>query len=238
MLMRPQAIYLLTACRTFTLFSFVLVGCLELPEPVSRPQDLGVPAIEEQQDSMVARSDMTSELDVLEPQSDILSTDTSLSDAVPVDVAMPLPVCGDGIVDPGEECDDGMATPSCSAICQEIVCGNGRVDPGESCDDGSASPDCSAACEPIECGNVFWILARSVTTGCKRRPAAASALRLNVAMGESIQARYVMMVILSLVTIVLIIVRFISQTVGPPCLLPRTLICRAFCSARVAIGTH
>ena len=43
---------------------------------------------------------MTSEMDVLEPQSDILSTDTSLSDAVPVDVAMPLPVCGDGIVDP------------------------------------------------------------------------------------------------------------------------------------------
>jgi cysteine-rich repeat protein len=49
--------------------------------------------------------------------------------------------CGNGIVDPGEECDDGniLNGDGCSATCLNEGCGNGVVDPGELCDDGNTS---------------------------------------------------------------------------------------------------
>lgn len=66
--------------------------------------------------------------------------------------------CGNGIVQPGEECDGGS---DCNASCQEIECGDGRVDaPQESCDQpgnfgtsaGQCRPDCSGIV-PAVCGN-------------------------------------------------------------------------------------
>jgi hypothetical protein len=61
--------------------------------------------------------------------------------------------CGNGQVDPGEQCDP-PAAHLCSATCQNIVeCGNGRVDTGEQCDP-PASFVCSATCQNIPpCGN-------------------------------------------------------------------------------------
>ena len=52
------------------------------------------------------------------------------------------PYCGDGTLDPGEECDDGnnVDGDGCSAECTvEAVhfCGDGIVDEGEVCDDGN-----------------------------------------------------------------------------------------------------
>lgn len=60
--------------------------------------------------------------------------------------------CGNGTVDPGEECDDGnlINNDGCSALCQtEVGCGNGSLDPGEECDDGNLSSGdcCSALCQ-------------------------------------------------------------------------------------------
>src|SRR4051794_1405055 len=61
-------------------------------------------------------------------------------------------VCGDGHVDPGEECDDGNETngDGCSSACKtELpVCGNGKVESGEQCDDGNTTSGdgCSATC--------------------------------------------------------------------------------------------
>ena len=48
--------------------------------------------------------------------------------------------CGNGTVEPGEECDDGNTFDhdGCSAACIiESFCGNGTVEPGEECDDGN-----------------------------------------------------------------------------------------------------
>jgi len=59
--------------------------------------------------------------------------------------------CGDGTVDPGEECDDGnnIDGDGCSADCfLESKCGDGTVDEGEECDDGNNvdGDGCSADC--------------------------------------------------------------------------------------------
>ena len=69
------------------------------------------------------------------------------------------PYCGDGVLDPGEQCDDGNNDDGdgCSADCTfESLCGDGVLDPGEQCDDGNNDDGdgCSAACtfEPL-CGD-------------------------------------------------------------------------------------
>jgi fibro-slime domain-containing protein len=77
------------------------------------------------------------------------------------------PVCGDGIVEGTEQCDDGNTTPGdgCNGVCMIepgytcpakggqcvliATCGNGVLDPGETCDDGNLKPGdgCSSSCQ-------------------------------------------------------------------------------------------
>lgn len=62
--------------------------------------------------------------------------------------------CGDGVIDPGEVCDDGntAAADGCSATCNsDETCGNQVIDvvSGEECDDGRAGlsgDGCSSSC--------------------------------------------------------------------------------------------
>ncbi len=65
--------------------------------------------------------------------------------------------CGDGTVDPGEQCDDGNNTNAdgCEADCTLPVCGNGIVDAGEACDDGNKTDGdaCETNCTLPACGN-------------------------------------------------------------------------------------
>src|SRR5439155_330993 len=77
------------------------------------------------------------------------------------------PRCGDGVLDPGEECDDGntVSGDGCSARCQhEPRCGDGVLDPGEECDDGNtvAGDGCSPTCRLEVCkimrsGQTLWL---------------------------------------------------------------------------------
>ncbi len=49
------------------------------------------------------------------------------------------PECGDGSLQPGEECDAGLENSDeglCTSTCMSAKCGDGFVQPGEVCDDG------------------------------------------------------------------------------------------------------
>lgn len=65
--------------------------------------------------------------------------------------------CGDGIVQSGEQCDDGnqVDADSCSLSCVAARCGDGKVQSSEQCDDGNTieTDACSTACVPARCGD-------------------------------------------------------------------------------------
>jgi cysteine-rich repeat protein len=69
--------------------------------------------------------------------------------------------CGDGIVDPGEECDLGPNNSDqgvCTSHCTLAVCGDGFVyEPYEECDDGNNSntDECTNQCKHAVCGDGY-----------------------------------------------------------------------------------
>ena len=71
--------------------------------------------------------------------------------------------CGNGVVEPGEDCDDSNAAngDGCSNSClwegsdgRSSRCKNGRVEYGEQCDFGSASNNTAKGCDPNTC---LWV---------------------------------------------------------------------------------
>ncbi len=64
------------------------------------------------------------------------------------DAAPLASLCGNGVLDPGETCDDGNLVDGdgCDSNCTPTGCGNGIVTTGEACDDGNAVP--GDGCEP------------------------------------------------------------------------------------------
>ena len=75
----------------------------------------------------------------------------------------PEPVCGNGIQEPGEECDAGAdnsnaVDASCRPDCTLKRCGDGVKDSDEQCDEGSGNSDeagatCRTDCKPQRCGD-------------------------------------------------------------------------------------
>jgi len=95
------------------------------------------------------------------------------------------PKCGNGIIDPGEECDDGNTYPGdgCSALCQvdncrfgcwctafsaREVCGDGVLTHFEVCDDGNTNSGdgCASDCYTVEPGYRCAVLGRPCTPIC------------------------------------------------------------------------
>jgi cysteine-rich repeat protein len=70
-------------------------------------------------------------------------------------------LCGNGLVDPPEECDPGTngKTASCDPDCSITVCGDGLLNDlaGEACDDTVESPRCNggATCTAPRCGDAI-----------------------------------------------------------------------------------
>ena len=75
-------------------------------------------------------------------------------------VQIPVICCGNGLVDPMEDCDDQNDddTDDCVAGCSAASCGDGFLHAGvETCDDGNDddTDDCPSSCEPATCGDGF-----------------------------------------------------------------------------------
>ncbi|HET6583581.1 MAG TPA: hypothetical protein VFG69_09035, partial [Nannocystaceae bacterium] len=67
-------------------------------------------------------------------------------------------LCGNGVVDPGEECDDAdpIDIDECDNECLLPICGDGIVQPGEDCDFGRGNDDhgaCKRDCSAAICGD-------------------------------------------------------------------------------------
>ncbi|MSP26029.1 MAG: DUF4215 domain-containing protein, partial [Myxococcales bacterium] len=67
-------------------------------------------------------------------------------------------LCGDGVVEAAEQCDDGntVDTDACRTACVAAECGDGVVHKGkEGCDDGNASDtdECLTTCVSATCGD-------------------------------------------------------------------------------------
>ncbi|MBI5742197.1 MAG: DUF4215 domain-containing protein [Nitrospirae bacterium] len=72
---------------------------------------------------------------------------------------IPGAVCGNSVIEPGEECDDGNAIDGdgCSSSCGNEYCGDGVMQSGlgEQCDDGNMSngDGCNSNCQNEVCGD-------------------------------------------------------------------------------------
>ena len=70
----------------------------------------------------------------------------------------PNAVCGNGVVEAGEACDDGNQedTDACTNACEDAACGDGIVQAGvEECDVGGETMFCDADCTYAVCGDGY-----------------------------------------------------------------------------------
>jgi cysteine-rich repeat protein len=63
--------------------------------------------------------------------------------------------CGDGALQPPEQCDEGGETAGCDADCTLAECGDGTVNTtaGETCDEGGETATCDSDCTAPACGD-------------------------------------------------------------------------------------
>ncbi|MCA9689177.1 MAG: DUF4215 domain-containing protein [Myxococcales bacterium] len=117
-------------------------------------------------DSWVSATDTetTETTDATETTAGPSTTDTGTTDpATSDDTTTSDPtggVCGDGVMDPDEECDDGNDSnnDACLNDCTVASCGDGYLQQGvEECDDGNQdnTDECVDACVAATCGDGF-----------------------------------------------------------------------------------
>lgn len=97
-------------------------------------------------------------------------------------------VCGNGIVENNEQCDDGNVIDgdSCTSACLvNAVCGNGLIELGEDCDDGNllAGDGCGPNCRIEQCGQISCEDFNPCTTNVCTDPNTSTCTSTNVADG-------------------------------------------------------
>ncbi|HKP60999.1 MAG TPA: hypothetical protein VJV78_29920 [Polyangiales bacterium] len=100
--------------------------------------------------------------ELMEPYASSGGSPLGFTQAMLRDIGWPVK-CGDGQVDPGEECDEGEknsdSTPdACRNNCLRAHCGDGVRDRDEGCDSPTGNDDrlanaCRTSCKPAACGD-------------------------------------------------------------------------------------
>jgi len=85
------------------------------------------------------------------------STTTTSTTVGPTTTTTEPSLCGNGLPDPGEECDDGNFAPDDGCTNECTICGNHTTTAPELCDDGNliSGDGCDANCTPTGCGNTI-----------------------------------------------------------------------------------
>lgn len=91
------------------------------------------------------------------------TTTTTSTSSGPTTDGAPIPVCGNGIVEDDEACDEGDANAddgTCTLACELPKCGDGFLQPesGEECDDGPENSNenhCTKLCTIAKCGDAL-----------------------------------------------------------------------------------
>jgi cysteine-rich repeat protein len=97
----------------------------------------------------------------------------------------PTAACGDGSLDPGEQCDDGntVSCDGCNASCQVEACGNGKVECAEECDagplNGQPGSGCDAQCNVVPLPGGFLLF-----SGGQTRNSCMAEWRIKLANGQ------------------------------------------------------
>jgi cysteine-rich repeat protein len=97
-------------------------------------------------------------------------------------------LCGDEVVDVGEECDTGAHNGElgCKLDCTLNVCGDGYLGPGEGCDDGNQVDDdmCSNSCALTSCGDGVVAPTEQCDDGNQNNDDACTAACTNATCGD------------------------------------------------------
>jgi cysteine-rich repeat protein len=114
------------------------------------------PTVDEPTDGTAEPPTGTSTMDVTTDVSTTEAADTEFSTTA--EPTAPMPACGDGNIDPDEQCDDANDNDhdDCLNTCQEAICGDGILwDVVEACDDGNDVDDdgCTSMCAASTCGD-------------------------------------------------------------------------------------
>ncbi len=133
-----------------------------------------------------------------------ISSSTSTSSSA-LSSSVPVEVCGDGIVQTGEQCDTGERNSdtqpnACRTACTAPSCGDGVVDRGEECDTGKKNSDtrpnvCRVSCKQPRCGDNVVDQGEQCDGGkecskrCKPRPPPAAAVSASSTSKRSRQSR-------------------------------------------------
>ncbi len=135
-----------------------------------------------------------------DPSSTSSTTDVGSStsaDASSSGTTAPPPGCGNAVLDPLEECDDGndVETDDCTSMCLPAACGDGFIHAGvETCDDGMETKTCNADCSAAMCGDKIVNVAAGETcddgmesAACDKDCSAAMCgdMAVNAAAGET-----------------------------------------------------
>lgn len=119
---------------------------------------------------------------VLEPsQTANIHHDITLERAMLRDIGWGT-TCGNGMLDAGEQCDNGMtnsdSTPNaCRTSCLNPKCGDGVVDMGEQCDPGTAGAACNMNCTMPVCGDGMVSMGEECDNGASNSNSTPDACR-------------------------------------------------------------